>query len=53
MKKLFLSAVLASATLTGALAQQNDQRLNKAITDKGYFQKTWKSLRAWQYLSLP
>ena len=43
MKRLILSAVIASATLTGALAQQNDQRLNKAITDKGYFQKAWKS----------
>lgn len=43
MKRLILSAVIASATLTGALAQQNDQRLNKAITDNAYFQKAWKS----------
>ncbi len=43
MKRLILSAVIASATLTGALAQQNVQRLNKAITDKAYFQKAWKS----------
>ena len=43
MKRLILSTVIVSATLTGALAQQNDQRLNKAITDKGYFQKAWKS----------
>ena len=36
-------AALAITTQTVALAQQNDQRLNRAITDAAYFRKAVKS----------
>ena len=35
--------MIVSAALTAALAQQNDQRLNRAITDATYFQKAVQS----------
>lgn len=39
MKRILLSTIIAGAALTAALAQQNDQRLNRAITDADYFHK--------------
>lgn len=42
-KKLSALVIAAFAVLTTAQAQQNDQRLNKAITDAQYFQKAAKS----------
>ena len=43
MKGIILSTIIAGAVFTTAQAQQNDQRLNNAITDKAYFQKAWKN----------
>ncbi|MBO7100285.1 MAG: hypothetical protein J6W21_10510, partial [Bacteroidaceae bacterium] len=44
MKYIYhLLAALAITTQTVALAQQNDQRLNRAITDAAYFRKAVKS----------
>ena len=42
-KKLFISIILASTTFGVVQAQQNDQRLNKAITNVADFQKAVKS----------
>lgn len=42
-KNLSALVIVAFAVLTTAQAQQNDQRLNKAITDAQYFQKAAKS----------
>ena len=42
-KKLFISIFLASTTFGVVQAQQNDQRLNKAITNVADFQKAVKS----------
>lgn len=41
--RYYLLAALAITTQTVALAQQNDQRLNRAITNAAYFRKAVKS----------
>ena len=43
MKKILLSTIIATAAVTVAVAQQNDQRLNKAITDAAWYHKALKS----------
>jgi uncharacterized OsmC-like protein len=42
-KRIVLTAILGTALLTAAQAQQNDQRLNRAITDAAWYQKAVKS----------
>lgn len=42
-RNIYLLAILALAAQNVALAQQNDQRLNRAITDASYFRKAIKS----------
>lgn len=42
-KKILLTSLIAVASLTPAIAQQNDQRLNHAINDAAWFRKASKS----------
>lgn len=43
MKRIILSTLIAGAAFSAALAQQNDQRINRAITDANYFHKAVKT----------
>lgn len=49
-KKVILSTLLAGATFSVALAQQNDQRLNRAITDAKYFKQVVQSAPGFKQL---
>ena len=43
MKRIILSTIIATATVSVAVAQQNDQRINKAVTDASWYNKAVKS----------
>ena len=43
IRRIFLATIIASAAVSTALAQQNDQRLNRAVTDATWFRKAAKS----------
>ena len=43
INRISISILFAAAALTSVSAQQNDQRLNKAITDAAWYQKAVKS----------
>lgn len=49
-KKVIISTLLAGATFSVALAQQNDQRLNRAITDAKYFKQVVQSAPGFKQL---
>ena len=43
IRRIFLATIIARAAVSTALAQQNDQRLNRAVTDATWFRKAAKS----------
>ena len=43
MKKILFSTIIAAAAVTAVSAQQNDQRINKAVTDISWYKKATKS----------
>ena len=43
MKKILFSTIIAAAAVTAGSAQQNDQRINKAVTDISWYKKATKS----------